>query len=187
VKLLPEQSRKEKTIKSFTTIYVLLIVSITIITTNTLVNYAVINSKLHIYTNISEILNNLNESGTAVIKNLLINNGANGAQTIIQNNPKLYLDFNGDNIIDSLIIFTFINKSSTEIEFVTVSYILNIKDRGRTNHILYDQPLTPGSYRKYKILSNSEVLDLNYCTDIKFNTSDYKIKEIKRIEISTTQ
>lgn len=113
--------------------------------------------------------------------------GATLTQTTIQNNPKLYLDFNGDGIIDSLIIFTFINKSSTEIEFVVVSYILKIQERNKTNHVLKDQPISVGSYRKFKILSNSEVLDLNYCSDIKFNINDNKIKEIKRIEISTTQ
>jgi hypothetical protein len=166
---------------------VLLLVTIVIITTNSLINYAVINYKLHIYSNISEILNNLNESGTFMIKNLLVKNGVSLTQAIIQNNPKLYLDFNGDNIVDSIIVFTFINKSSTEIEFITTSYILNTKERGRISHTLKDQPITPGSYRKFKILSNNDVLDLNYCTDIKFNISDFKIKELKRIEISTTQ
>lgn len=186
-KLFQEQSQRKVNFKAFVLPYALIIISIILISTTALTNSLFIKAKLCTYSNLSEKLFNLNESGISIIQKLLIENGYESTKTYIQANPKLYLDENGDETADSVLVFTFINKSSTEIEFVCVAYILNIEERGKTDHILKEHPLSVGSYRKFKIMQNSYVLDSNYCTDIKFNASDNSLKEIKRIEISTTQ
>jgi len=136
---------------------------------------------------LSEKLFCLNESGISIIQKLLIEKGYTDTITLIQNNPKLYIDENGDGTNDSVLVFTFINKSSTEIEFVCVAYILKIEERGNTDHVLTKHKLSPTSPREFKIMQSIYVLDSNYCTDIKFNAADNTLKEIKRIEISTTQ
>ncbi len=186
-KLFQEQSQKRVNFKAFILPYALIIMAIILLSVAALANSLVIKAKLCTYSNLSEKLFNLNESGISIIQKLLIENGYEATKAYIQTNPKLYLDENGDGTNDSVLVFTFINKSSTEIEFVCVAYILKIEERANTDHILKDHPLSVGSYRKFKIMQANYVLDSNYCTDIKFNAVDNSLKEIKRIEISTTQ
>jgi hypothetical protein len=136
---------------------------------------------------LSEKLFCLNESGISIIQKLLIEKGSTDTITLIKDNPKLYIDENGDGINDSVLVFTSINKSSTEIEFVCVAYILKIEERGNTDHALNYCSLSVGSSKRFKIMQSIYVLDSNCCTDIKFNAVDNSLKEIKRIEISTPQ
>lgn len=182
-----EQSQRRVNFKSFILPYALLVIAILLISSVALINSITIKAKLCTNSILSEKLFFLNESGISIIQKLLTEKGYTDTKTYIQNNPKLYIDENGDGIDDSLLVFTFINKSSTEIEFVCLAYILKIEERGNTNHVLKEHPLSIGSYRKFKIMQSSYVLDSNYCTDIKFNASNNSLKEIKRIEISTTQ
>ena len=186
-RLSREQLQREINFKAFILPYSLLIIAILLISVVVLTNSIVIKAKLCTYSILSEKFFNLNESGISIIQKLLTEKGYPDTKTHIQNNPKLYIDENGDGIDESVLTFTFINKSSTEIEFVCVAYILRIEERGNTDHILIGHPLSAGSYRMFKIMQSSYVLDSNYCTDIKFNTADNSLKEIRRIEISTTQ
>ena len=186
-KLSHEQSLKETNLKSFILPYALLIIAIFLISTVVLLDSITMKAKLCTQEVLSEKLFCLNESGISIIQKLLIEKGYTDTITLIQNNPKLYIDENGDGTNDSVLVFTFINKSSTEIEFVCVAYILKIEERGNTDHVLTKHKLSPTSPREFKIMQSIYVLDSNYCTDIKFNAADNTLKEIKRIEISTTQ
>ena len=186
-KLSHEQSLKETNLKSFILPYALLIIAIFLISTVVLLDSITMKAKLCTQEVLSEKLFCLNESGISIIQKLLIEKGYTDTITLIKDNPKLYIDENGDGINDSVLVFTSINKTSTEIEFVCVAYILKIEERRNTDHALIKHPLSENSYRKFNIMKSIYVLDSNYCTDIKFNASDNSLKEIKRIEISTTQ
>ena len=188
-KLSHEQSLNETNLKSFILPYALLIIAIFLISTVVLLDSITMKAKLCTQGVLSEKLFCLNESGISIIQKLLIEKGYTDTITLIKDNPKLYIDENGDGINDSVLVFKSINKSSTEIEFVCVAYILKIEERGNTDHALikYIPAMGPLAGRTLYIMQNIYVLDSNYCTDIKFNAADNSLKEIKRIEISTTQ
>ena len=188
-KLSHEQLLKETNLKSFILPYALLIIAIFLISTVVLLDSITMKAKLCTQEVLSEKLFCLNESGISIIQKLLIEKGYTDTITLIKDNPKLYIDENGDGINDSVLVFTSINKTSTEIEFVCVAYILKIEERGNTNHALSKYSYRKNSREVYliNIMKSIYVLDSNYCTDIKFNASDNSLKEIKRIEISTTQ
>lgn len=81
--------------------------------------------------------------------------GSGSFRERIASNPKLYLDMNGDGIVDSLALYTFINLSTTKIEFAMTAYRLNGASCGVTDHPWLTTKMEPTSIRLVKILSNS--------------------------------
>jgi len=80
--------------------------------------------------------------------------GSGSFRERIQTNPALYLDMNGDGITDSLVLYTFINISSTKIEFVLTAYRLKRSVCGTTNLPWLTMKMDPTSIRLVKVLSN---------------------------------
>jgi hypothetical protein len=106
------------------------------------------------------LLNDIVSIGNKIAENSIILKGTGAIagsgsfRAIISENPKVYLDMNGDGIIDSVIVYTFINISSSKIEFALTAYRLQRSECGKTNHTLLTMNMEAGSTRKIKILSN---------------------------------
>lgn len=69
--------------------------------------------------------------------------------------PKVYFDMNADGIVDSVVIYTCTNISTTKIDFVLTAYLLKRSERGIINNIYSTMPMEPYSPRIVKILSNN--------------------------------
>jgi hypothetical protein len=131
-----------------------------------------------------ELLNDLVNIGNNIAENLLIQKGTGAVagsgsfRSIISENPKVYLDMNGDGIIDSVIIYTFINISSSKIEFALTAYRLKRSECGKTDHSLLTMNMESGSTRKIKILSN------NYSTQTQVSEYiQFSIKVVNSVNV----
>ena len=105
------------------------------------------------------LLNEIMRIGTDVMETSLRLHGIGGVgsgsfRERIQTNPTLYLDMNGDGITDSLVLYTFIDISSTKIEFVLTAYRLKRSVCGTTNLPWLTMKMDPISTKLVKVLSN---------------------------------
>ena len=86
-----------------------------------------------------ELLNDVLCIGNKILEKALIQNGigdvvgSGSFRTIIKEKPKLYLDMNGDGLNDSVVLFSFVNISSSKIEFALTAYRLKIPGAEETN------------------------------------------------------
>lgn len=85
-----------------------------------------------------ELLNDLVLIGNKIVENLLIQKGTGNItgsgsfRVIVKSDPRVFLDMNGDGVVDSAILFSLINMSSTKFECALTAYILNQSARGTT-------------------------------------------------------
>jgi hypothetical protein len=108
-----------------------------------------------------ELLNDVISIGNKTLEKALIQNGigdiagSGSFRSIIKENPKLYLDMNGDGIHDSVILFSFVNVSSIKIEFALTAYRLKIPGAEETNHDWATMKMEPTSPRLINVLIDS--------------------------------
>lgn len=135
-----------------------------------------------------EALNDLVVMGSKILENSLFQTDSLVLKQNILNNPKIYLDTNGDGIEDSLVLYTCINNSSSLIEFVIIGYRLRRSEIGKTAHPLKTiSSQINGITRTINILSSIYFTETMMNEYISYSLPEVKVTMVKRLSLVYTK
>lgn len=134
-----------------------------------------------------EILNDLLNIGNQILRNSLLQTDPITLKQNITLNPKVYLDTNGDNTKDSLLLFSCTNLTESVIDFVIIGYRLKRSEIGKITHPLKTLSVDINGNKTINILSANYFTETLINEYISFSLPDKKVSMLKRLSIVYTK
>jgi hypothetical protein len=124
------------------------------------------------------------EVGEMIVLDLYKNGGREGLKLQLSQQPKVYIKSSPLHVEDMVLVYTFINETSTKIICQMSVFLLKPDQQGITSHPLLKVPLYVNSYHKCYVLSHQYIYPTTLTMKYTISTEEETNGKILKREIA---